>query len=72
LNSEYGGSALSYFSRRGEDMISCIRPESVRTVEKLLEVSDGSVSRSDFGITGILFSHDWIIMHRTIIAIRIV
>jgi hypothetical protein len=53
-------------------MISCIRPESVRTVEKLLEVSEGSVSRSDFGITGILFSHDWIIMHRTTIAISVV
>jgi hypothetical protein len=69
LNSEYGGSTLSYCSSRGEDIISCIRPESFRTVLKFCTVREGSVSRSDFEMTGILFSHDKIIMLRIMIAI---
>jgi hypothetical protein len=53
---------------RGDIMIICTRPESVKTVLIFLPVREGSVRRSDFGITGILFSHDIIIMLKKISA----
>jgi hypothetical protein len=43
---------------RGASNISCILPESVRTVLTFFPVSEGRVSRSNFGSTGILFWHD--------------